>query len=358
AVASTLGPEVLERLGVRAALAYLRVGSSPDAIAAADVVEVLRRPSRGLPQWFPDRLHRRSRWTLASLRGLADTVPDKEAPKVHDLVDDLVAVTDAVGSGTTATALAVIRESVGLGRALGLLDDSKGGQTASQLDDLEGLEQVAALQPDAGAFEGWLRASLARPSEEGGVTLSTIHRVKGREWDRVAVVGASDGLLPHRLAEDVEEERRILHVAMTRGRRSVVVLADAARPSAFLTELEGTAPPPSRAGSGNGRARSTPAPSRSRTPPAGKATAPETPLTPEEAARDEALRSWRKGRARADGVAAFIVASNTVLAAIARLGPRTLEELATVGGIGPTKLELYGEEILAVLAEESDRAGR
>jgi DNA helicase-2/ATP-dependent DNA helicase PcrA len=65
----------------------------------------------------------------------------------------------------------------------------------------------------------------------------------------------------------------------------------------------------------------------------------------------EALTRWRKGRARADGVAAFIVASNAVLRAIALAAPSSLGELAQVPGIGPAKLELYGEELLAVVAE-------
>ena len=74
------------------------------------------------------------------------------------------------------------------------------------------------------------------------MTLSTIHRVKGREWDRVAVFGVTEGLVPHRLAEDVEEERRVLHVAITRGRHRVAVLTDNTRRSRFLDELAGTAP--------------------------------------------------------------------------------------------------------------------
>jgi DNA helicase II / ATP-dependent DNA helicase PcrA len=66
---------------------------------------------------------------------------------------------------------------------------------------------------------------------------------------------------------------------------------------------------------------------------------------------DEALKVWRRGRARADGVAAFIVASNAVLRAVAEARPTSVEELARVPGIGPTKLELYGDELLAVVAE-------
>jgi DNA helicase-2/ATP-dependent DNA helicase PcrA len=342
-VASILGAEVLDRLGVRAALAYVRIAEDPDRVAAADVLEVLRRPSRGLPPWFGDRVRRRARWTLPALRGVAEALPAKDGPKVHELVDDLEVVVEARRGGTTRDVLAAVREQVGLGRAMGLLDASKGGQVASQLDDLEALEQVAALEPDPGSFEPWLRTALARPPSAGGVTLSTVHRVKGREWDRVAVVGVSEGLLPHRLAEDVEEERRVLHVAVTRGRRRVAVLADAARPSPFLDELRGTADRPAE--------RPAPPP---RTPPAGRRPAPAAPaepLSPEGERVLEALKAWRRGRARADGVAAFIVASNAVLQAMAEARPATLEELARVPGIGPMKLELYGDELLAVVAE-------
>ena len=83
--------------------------------------------------------------------------------------------------------------------------------------------QVADLHPDAATFERWLREVLRRETAPNGVTLSTVHRVKGREWDRVAVFGVNDGLVPHRLAQDEEEERRVLHVAITRGREQVVL---------------------------------------------------------------------------------------------------------------------------------------
>ena len=58
-VSSVLRPDVLERTGMRAALAYLRIAAAGDAMDPGDIVEILRRPTRGLPQWFPDRLHRR-----------------------------------------------------------------------------------------------------------------------------------------------------------------------------------------------------------------------------------------------------------------------------------------------------------
>ena len=134
-----------------------------------------------------------------------------------------------------------MRDKVGLGTAMSLLD-STGAAGGSHLDDIEGLIQVADLQPDAAKFERWLRDVLRRPASEDGVTLSTIHRVKGREWDHVVVYGVTDGLMPHRLAEDVEEERRVLHVAITRGRKRVAVLGDTTRKSDFIDEFDGSAP--------------------------------------------------------------------------------------------------------------------
>ena len=66
--------------------------------------------------------------------------------------------------------------------------------------------------------------------------------MKGREWDRVIVFGASRGLFPHRLSDNEEEERRIFHVAITRACVEVVVVGDADAPSPFLGELDGSRP--------------------------------------------------------------------------------------------------------------------
>ncbi len=242
AVDSALRASVLDRTGVRAALAYLRIGADPDDIDGDDIVEVYRRPSRGFPQWFPKWL--RGRLSIDRLTAMAAKIDDvKVGQKVGELAADLQRVAEAVRTGSTATALAVVRDDIGLGGAMGMLDSSRAGEGgSSHLDDLEALAQVAALHPDAGSFEPWLRGVLRREPTPGGVTLSTVHRVKGREWDRVVVFGVTAGLVPHRLTEDVEEERRVLHVAITRGRHRVAVLGDASRPSPFLAELDGTAP--------------------------------------------------------------------------------------------------------------------
>ncbi|HET9243392.1 MAG TPA: HRDC domain-containing protein, partial [Gaiella sp.] len=62
------------------------------------------------------------------------------------------------------------------------------------------------------------------------------------------------------------------------------------------------------------------------------------------------LRAWRTSRAREDGVPAFVVLHDTTLDELAARRPRSQGELAAVRGLGPTKLERYGAELLALLA--------
>jgi len=63
----------------------------------------------------------------------------------------------------------------------------------------------------------------------------------------------------------------------------------------------------------------------------------------------ERLRAWRLGRSRADGVPAYVVFHDATLAEIADRKPRTRLELLDVPGIGPAKLDRYGDEVLGVL---------
>ncbi len=345
---SVLRPEVLERTGLRAALAYLRIGADPRSLSRTDLSEVYRRPSRGLPRWIEKWF--RTGMTIDDVRAIAAKLDDvKVAGKVESFADDLELVATAVAGGTTAEALTCVRDRIGLGDAMGLLDSSS-GEGSSHLDDLEALIQVAALHPEPPTFGTWLRSVFHREATEGGVTLSTVHRVKGREWERVAVFGVSAGIVPHRLAEDVEEERRVLHVAITRARRSAVLLADSGRPSRFVDELTGAAPaepePAPDAAPAAPGARA-PRGTRARIDPAERA--PARDVSPEAVAAEMALRQWRLQRSKRDGVPAYVVFHDTTLIEIAARRPATLAGLRSIPGIGPTKLERYGDEIIEVL---------
>ncbi|MGO4493903.1 HRDC domain-containing protein, partial [Arthrobacter sp. 2YAF22_2] len=67
----------------------------------------------------------------------------------------------------------------------------------------------------------------------------------------------------------------------------------------------------------------------------------------------EALRQWRKEVALEADVPAFVVFTDATLTAIAEARPESLEQLAKLPGVGASKLEKYGEAVLAVLVEST-----
>jgi ATP-dependent DNA helicase UvrD/PcrA len=168
----------------------------------------------------------------------------------------------------------------------------------------------------------WLRARYDHGAE-GGVHLLTLHRAKGLEFEAVFVPRVDEKELPCKQAMRVpgalSEERRLLYVGMTRAKRHLAVTW-AGKPSRFLVELGVEAAPPARK----------------------RAEEPQGPVY-------DALKSWRLKRAKADEVPAYVVFHNSTLAEIAERRPSSIPELASIPGVGPTKLERYGDEVLAAL---------
>jgi DNA helicase-2/ATP-dependent DNA helicase PcrA len=334
-----LDGRVLERTGARTALAYLRMGLEPGALSAADVRDTIRRPSRSIAPRVVDMLVGGRGTSLEDIRRLAGRLSGRDVPKLLAYADDLERLSEACRA-STAGALRAIRLDIGLGGTMDVLDSSRREPDRStHTDDLIALESVAELHPDVATFEPWLRSTLRHAQPDGPqVLLSTVHRIKGREWGNVIVFGASRGSFPHRLSQDEEGERRVFHVAITRGRRRVVVLAAADAPSIFVDELDGTrvVPPPAPA---------------TRVPVAPVPVAP-VPVGPVE----EALRAWRRAAAAEHRVPAYVILNDRELVGIAERAPRSLTALAACPGIGSIRLERWGDEILSVLEGALDPA--
>jgi DNA helicase-2/ATP-dependent DNA helicase PcrA len=184
------------------------------------------------------------------------------------------------------------------------------------------LTLLVRLAAEVGGTGADFRSELERRFGDGadsrrGVHLLTYHGAKGLEFEVVLLPRVEEKELPHRQARtpaDIEEERRLFYVGLTRAKRTLAVTW-VKKPSRFLAELTGAA-------------------RQSEERPEGF----------------EALKAWRLARARAEEIPAYLVFHNSTLAEIAGRRPRSLAELAAVPGVGPQKLERYGEDVLAALA--------
>jgi DNA helicase-2/ATP-dependent DNA helicase PcrA len=195
-----------------------------------------------------------------------------------------------------------------------------GEREQSRQDDLTRLVRLADTLAPASVAD--FRDELERRfgdsgAERRGVHLLTYHAAKGLEFEVVFLPRLEERELPAKQAktdEQIAEERRLLYVGITRAKRQLVITW-VKKPSRFLEEL------------GAAGARSEPPPGFA------------------------ALKAWRLERARADDVPAYLVFHNSTLEEIAARRPRSLDELASVPGVGPAKLERYGDGVLAALAE-------
>jgi len=218
----------------------------------------------------------------------------------------------------------------------------------------ESLQALVALADDlAGERGGTLREFVAELDERAsaqhaptveGVTLASLHAAKGLEWDAVFLAGLSDGLMPISLAETdeaVAEERRLLYVGITRARVHLDLSFGRARnPGGRASRrrtrfLDGIWP-------------NEPQATRKRS--AARRSAAET-LSGADAELFEQLRTWRSSVATETDKPAYTVLVDTTLVEIAATRPTSMADLARVAGIGPAKLERYGQTLLALVSE-------
>ena len=224
-------------------------------------------------------------------------------------------------------------------------------------------EELVDAQPDAtlGSFVAELeqRSEAQHAPTVEGVTLASLHAAKGLEWDAVFLVGLIDGTLPIQHAEtpdEIEEERRLFYVGVTRARTRLAISWALSRTeggrrgrkrSRFLTGLAPEQIPVGR-GRAAGRCRlcggplSTPAELK-----IGRCQNCPSTADPELV---DALRSWRKEASSHASVPAYVVLSDATLLAIAERRPTDDAALLAIPGIGRTKLDSYGADVIEIVA--------
>ncbi|MGY1844153.1 ATP-dependent helicase [Modestobacter sp. SYSU DS0875] len=223
-----------------------------------------------------------------------------------------------------------------------------GGAARDRWQSLAALVDLAvdlvAEQPtlDLAGFVAHLaeRANAQHAPTVQGVTLASMHAAKGLEWDAVFVVGLVDGVVPIAQSQSrpdaVEEERRLLYVAVTRAREQLTLSWSLARnPGGRRARprsrfLDGLAPDTAAA-------------------PRRPAKRPKVVLEGEAGERFERLRAWRSSTAQEASVPAYVVFTDATLQAIAETRPTSLRDLSALPGVGARKLELYGAGVLAAL---------
>lgn len=235
------------------------------------------------------------------------------------------------------------------------------------------------LEPsgDAPGFFAFLRSSLRSDDGTGGgdaVELATFHAAKGLEWPTVYLAGLEKGLVPIHYAdtpEAVAEETRLFYVALTRaetnltmswcekrsfGSRSqsreqspfletiviaLEMLRERTRPADLAASVEAVAAQRARLRANDGGVR----PTRSRR---GAAL---DDLSADQRAAFDALKGWRRDQARLVSAPAFTIFNDKTLIELVTAAPSNRKQLLQVNGVGPVKVERYGDELLSILAE-------
>ena len=262
------GQSFYERKEIRDLIAYLRLIVNPDDEEA--LKRVINYPKRGIGDTTVQKLMELAReldvsiWSIISSPELSEKylVPSLRA-KIS-LFTGLMLPVMAVAEKATAYDIAS-----GMASASGIITELKQGQVPEEIDRLENLQsllngikeftEAAVTNGDPADIGTWLQTvalltdqDLEKPEDRDRVTLMTIHSAKGLEFKYVYIVGLEENLFPSSMnvfnPRELEEERRLFYVALTRACRRVTLSyalnrykwgsLERSSPSRFIGEIE------------------------------------------------------------------------------------------------------------------------
>lgn len=261
------GLRFFERQEIKHALAYLRLVANQEDDGA--LLRVINFPTRGIGARSLEQLQVMAKEGGMSLwaAACANTLSGKAAASIAAFVKLIEAMRSATAGLPLPEAIAHVVEHSGL--AVHYRNEKEGADRLENLDELVNaaalyVEERATQMPAEGALPeemDELTAFLTHAALEAGehqaevgsdaLQLMTVHSAKGLEFYAVFITGLEEGLFPHENsmteAEGVEEERRLMYVALTRARRRLYLLLAQSRmlhgqtrynvPSRFFREL-------------------------------------------------------------------------------------------------------------------------
>lgn len=258
-----------ERAEVKDVIAYLKLALNPfDDIA---LLRVINTPTRGLGKTSLDELMHRSKdlgvslWeTIANLTDKNSAVKTSLTPRAREAMKAFKRVIEGLQKKAgdfldterrvSDVVIAAIDDS---GYSM-MLRSENSDEAEARLENLEELVNAAVdydKQEDSGLRDFIDHAALTSDTDKydrnAGVTMMTIHSAKGLEFPIVFLVGLEDGIFPHSRSlndpNELEEERRLAYVAITRAEKTLYVSHSmrrrvygediAAEPSQFLNEM-------------------------------------------------------------------------------------------------------------------------
>lgn len=227
------GLSFFERREIKDLIAYLKVVVNPLDDLSMD--RILNVPPRGIGKTSRAKLQQMARDREMSL---VEAVRDDEVRqafggKPRRGVDQLAALFEELMCRASE-----VLASVALTRVLEVTDYVSHATNLGDPMDISREENIQELLNDTVSFEqshdhalaGYLQhvsllTSADRQELGPRVSLMTVHSAKGLEFDHVFLIGLEEGLFPHmrsiELPKDLEEERRLMYVALTRARRAV-----------------------------------------------------------------------------------------------------------------------------------------
>ncbi len=361
---AALGPRARVMKAHRADGAVPTISAYADDIAEAEGIAVMVRQAGSVSSRWSDQ--------AVLVRTNAQLVLIEQALTARGIPVRVKGGESPLRSREVRVQLDVMARATDLAAAVSALDEELGSppedQTRGEADRRQNLAALSRLvheymtidpEPTGTGLMAWI-ATLSADEVTGdgdAVELATFHGAKGLEWPVVHVAGLERGFVPIGYAktnEQLDEEQRLLYVAVTRAESELHLSWAASRtfgtnvrnrqPSLWLEQLQQAVD--------HLKAGHRPVDWKLKLNQARKQAKPRSkPSTADDDPVFVSLRTWRSGVAKAANVPAYVVFNDQTLRAIAAAKPTSKSRLAGVSGIGPVKLERYGDQVLDIVSQ-------